>query len=317
MKQLYLKTLVFALFAMMGLQTFAYDVEIDGIYYDLNETQKTATVTYDVKFNSSYSGVINIPAEIVCDGVTYSVRNIGYYALTGCHITHVSIPNSVVYIGQSAFEYCEDLTDIVIPNSVTYIDKQAFRKCRGLNNVTLGNSLKTIERKAFYKCTALTSIIIPNSVEDIYESAFEGCTALTSIVLPNKNTYNPYIGTEAFANCTNLRSVISPLDSPSFLFADVFTCTEGVDNSSIVYETATLYVPIGKKAVYEETDGWKLFRNIVETDIEKLSGIADVVSDQSVQKTYYSLSGRCLQQMQKGLNIIRMADGRVMKVIKR
>ena len=47
------------------------------------------------------------------------------------------------------------------------------------------------------------------------------------------------------------------------------------------------------------------------------TGIADIVNDRSMPKTYYSVSGRRLQQLQKGLNIIRTADGRTVKVMKR
>ena len=70
----------------------AYDVYIDGIYYNINKTDKTASVTYYYK----YTGRVVIPESFTYDNVTYSVTSIGYYAFTNCSdLNYVSIPNSV------------------------------------------------------------------------------------------------------------------------------------------------------------------------------------------------------------------------------
>lgn len=72
----------------------AYDVVVDGIYYDISET--TATVT---KGDEKNSGDIVIPESISFNNSNYSVTS----------------------IGKSAFYYCKGLTSITIPNSVTSI----------------------------------------------------------------------------------------------------------------------------------------------------------------------------------------------------
>ena len=49
--------------------------------------------------------------------------------LNGDEIKDLVIPNSVISIGDGAFNRCCGLTSITIPNSVTYIDEHAFMYC--------------------------------------------------------------------------------------------------------------------------------------------------------------------------------------------
>ena len=79
-------------------------------------------------------------------------------AFAGKGLTSVTIPDSIVHIGNGAF-YGNLFTDIIIPDSVTAIADGAF----------MYNSL-------------LTHITIPQSVKDIGSFVFEG-TPITSITI--------------------------------------------------------------------------------------------------------------------------------------
>ena len=59
---LFVSTLVLSI--VFGNSASAYDVEVDGIYYYLDEKNKTAEVTYKDYYFNSYSGVIVIPSSI-------------------------------------------------------------------------------------------------------------------------------------------------------------------------------------------------------------------------------------------------------------
>ena len=118
-----------------------------------------------------------------------------------------SIPNSVVEVGDYAFNGCNKLTSVIIPNSVTSIGKWAFYGCSGLTSVAIPNSVICIGDYAFSGCSELASVTIPNSVTSIGSAAFQGCSGLTSMTIPNSVTI---IGKYAFSNCSGLTSMTIP-----------------------------------------------------------------------------------------------------------
>ena len=116
-------TLILSVF--FAISASAYDVEVDGIYYDITGT--TATVTSG---DNKYSGDIVIPESITYNNSKYSVTSIGDWAFKECSgLTSVTIPNSVTSIGDYAFYDCCSLTSITIPNSVTSIGDGTFYDC--------------------------------------------------------------------------------------------------------------------------------------------------------------------------------------------
>ena len=187
-----------------SLSSFAYDFEVDGIYYNIiSALYRTCEVTAgDVK----YEGDIVIPSSIVSKNDTVSVIGISKYAFENCSsLTSIEIPNSVTHIGSCAFKNCSSLTSIEIPNSVTSIENYTFYNCSSLTSIVIPNSVISIGDKAFYNCSSLTSIEIPNSVTTIGSDAFSNCTSLTSIEIPKSVTI-----IDAFENCSSLTSIHIP-----------------------------------------------------------------------------------------------------------
>ena len=201
----------------------AYDVEVDGLYYNLNETEKTAEVTYKEQYKASYSGSVEIPSSIVINEVEYKIASIGDWAFSRCSgLTSIIIPNSVTSIGDYAFSGCTGLTSITIPNSVTSIGDGTFSDCTNLTSITIPNSVTSIENSAFSGCSYLTSITIPNSVTSIGDYAFSECTYLTSITIPNSITS---IGNKAFYGCSGLTSITIPNSVTSIGYYAFYGCS--------------------------------------------------------------------------------------------
>ncbi len=114
------------------------------------------------------------------------VTSIGEGAFSNCSFTNVTIPNSVTYIGSSAFAYCSSLTEITIPDSVTSIgDKDVFLQCENVKSVTIGNGLKEIPPHAFSYCYFLETLSIGSNVETIATGAFQDCSYLKTITIPD------------------------------------------------------------------------------------------------------------------------------------
>ena len=91
----------------------------------------------------------------------------------------LSIPNTVIKIGQGAFEGCTGLTSLTIPKLVTKIGEGAFKDCTGLTSVTIPNSVTNISGKAFEGCTGLARVFSfnpepPVIAEDTF-SSYDAC----------------------------------------------------------------------------------------------------------------------------------------------
>ena len=118
MKKIVKEFWILAILLSVALSGYAYDFEVNGIYYGKNSDGKTVYVTYkDTNYNSYMDSVV-IPSTVTYSGTTYSVTSIGDRAFSWCkRLTSVTIPNSVTSIGGYAFKYCSGLTSFTIPKS--------------------------------------------------------------------------------------------------------------------------------------------------------------------------------------------------------
>ena len=235
----------------------------------------------------SYTGAYAIPEGI---------KQIAGGAFYDCTLTSVTIPNSVISIGNYAFSGCTGLTSVTIPNSVTSIGYRAFYRCSGLTSVTIGNSVTSIGEYAFADCSALTSVTIPNSVTSIGNGAFSGCSGLTSVTIPNSVTS---IGNYAFWGCTGLTSVTIPNSVTSIGEYAFYNCSG----------LTSIYVPCGemerfKQLLTKYTDKIKYaprsIKTIAENGTISLSKDDLTICDESVQLT---------AQPNYGYQFVQWSDG--------
>ena len=269
-----------------------------------------------------------------CKGLTSitipnSVTNIEYTAFTGCSsLSSIIIGDHVENIGKMAFAGCSSITSLIIPNSVTTIEEEAFRDCYKLSSVVIGNGVKNIEKWTFLNCTNLSSVTIGNSVENIGKGAFDNCKNLISIIIPNNVKT---ISREAFEKCSNLASIVigngvTNIGELVFYLCDnlanVYSYAEQVPDchwSAFSNEkNTTLHVPAASVEAYRNAEQWKDFGNIVALTDEdpKPTGISTMeYAPMATNKAIYDLQGHQLAQPKKGLNIIRMSDGKTKKVI--
>ena len=154
---------------------------------------------------------------------------IGKGAFSNTEIQDIIIPNTVEYIGESAFYNCKKLADVVVPNRVDNIADETFAGCKNLVSITLSEETKCIGEYAFKDCSSLKNMTLPNTITYIGDSAFENsgveifkipksvkyigyhtfysCDYLISVQIQNGTIC---IGTDAFLYCEKMNNIVIP-----------------------------------------------------------------------------------------------------------
>lgn len=125
---------------------------------------------------------------------------------SGTKYDKVVIEDGITSIGDNAFkEFGKEfgIKSVVIPNTVTFIGRSAFEYCSSLESIVIGNSVKSIGLYAFAHCSSLKSIVVPNSVNNIGQCAFEYCENLSSFAYSGSLSN---IGRYVFLGCSKLTS---------------------------------------------------------------------------------------------------------------
>jgi len=288
MKNNYLKLVTLLLLAVLTSAVQAtefYSVTEDGdtIWYAIiSQQDKTCEVTYGQSFDSlRFKGEIIIPQEVTYENVTYTVTGIGKWSFAECpRLTRVSIPSTVTYIGDNAFNGCKNLTDIgELPKGLKSIGGYAFVNV-GISSVTIPASVEDIGHAPFYGCQNLTqlmvedgndyfcavdnvlfdadttkliqylsglkaeSYIIPESVTKIGYYAFVSCNSLIDVTLPSSLSE---LGTGAFYGDTLLASITIPASVYDISYGNFYGCTNLQEikvengNKNYVDEDGVLY----------------------------------------------------------------------------
>ncbi len=116
-------------------------------------------------------------------------------------ISSLTMPNTVVKIGEMAFYNCTSMSSITLSTSLESIGHAAFMYCTKLGDIVLPESLKSIGRNAFRSCSALKIVVIPESVEDLgllnnltinTGAVFQDCMALKGVLIKNSNLVVPF-----------------------------------------------------------------------------------------------------------------------------
>lgn len=186
--------------------------DVDGAGIDTTENDITYTVFgYDDFATVTGYGYgivdVEIPPEVIIDGISYPVKTIAENAFWNCTTLKIISAMNVTNIEHYAFDACSSLETVSLGN-VIEIGDGVFYDCTSLKSITFGkdSEIEMISGFMFYHCPSLISVIIPDSVKAIGGSAFEGCSSLTSVSM--KNVESIYV--DAFAGCTSIASVDLP-----------------------------------------------------------------------------------------------------------
>ena len=138
----------------------AYDIEVNGMCFNLTSDSTVAATYLDIRLNEDYyMGDVVVPASINYKGKKYAVTS----------------------IGQNAFFDCSSLKSVTLPSSLISIEDCAFIGCTALESVEIPEGVKELGN-AFLSCSNLKSIIIPSTVTQISSQFIRNCGKLEKVV---------------------------------------------------------------------------------------------------------------------------------------
>lgn len=230
-----------------------------------------------------------------------TITTIGEKAFDSSTIEEINFPEGLERIDTWAFLWCSSLKEIILPNTLNSLGGGVFSGCSSVERIVIGSGLTNLPSNTFSSCNSHSSLKIPSNIRSMSNDCITG-TRIDSLIFEdcdNAISFNSSSGTStgASANYVYLgRNINSPQISHSYYtfdFDDVKEVSFGSnysDNDNLVtktpnierisshnyspssidnfptnvYANLPLYVPVGTKVLYENTNGWKNFFNIIE-----------------------------------------------------
>ena len=236
---------------------------------------------------------------------------------------------------RSMFSGCSSLTSLNLSNFKTENVQDMysmFSGCSSLTSLNLSNfNTEDVPSMSsmFYDCKSLTSLDLSNfKTENVIEMnyMFSGCQSLTSLDLSNFNTENVQYMTSMFYDCNNLTS----LDLSNFK-------TENVKEMRSMFSECNSLQTIYCNNTWTWSESWSMFYNCTslkgavkynahKEDVSMANpntkkgstGVATATTEANANiQAIYSTDGRRLNELQRGLNIVRMSNGTTQKILRK
>ena len=263
MKKLIYSTVLFFMAIAMGAQT---TFTVGNLTYTVTD-EENHKVSIAKAEEVELTGALVIPSSVTHEAVTYSVTSVKESGFNGTGITSVTIPASVMNIGNAAFQACGSLSSITIEDSETpltmpgswyerpfwspattiYIGRNLILTGEEVNPLTydvtsveFGPQVTTINPALFYSNNKLTSITIGSGVTTIGDNAFYSCGGAEevseTVVTMGSNVTS--IGINAFHDCPKLKSIALP--SKLTTIGNGAFCNTGLTSISIPASVMTI-----------------------------------------------------------------------------
>lgn len=172
--------------------------------YAFSECTSLSSVKFPSSLRQIYGNAFSQNSALQAVTFNDGLDGIGGSAFSNTGLTTVTLPNSLTYLGSSAFSSCKDLASISIGTGITEIPYNCFSGCNALTSVDLPEHVTSIGGGAYSYCNGLVSITLPSSIQAVGASAFASCSNLEEVVIPDNVTT---LGEKAFQYDKKLKHV--------------------------------------------------------------------------------------------------------------
>jgi hypothetical protein len=205
---------------MKGLIT---TIEKDSIQYALFKDQSAMIIDHSLNEITD----LVIPNYIHHEEISYEVRRIAPFVFYECRyirdvklpqtithiylcafaksdLTHIDMPNEIIFLGEAIFSNCIYLKRLEIPKGIKKVPRGLCLRCMSLGALMLPKDLEVIEKEAFFEARALEYVEFPVSLRMIGESAFYG----TKLIYVELGLLIEKIESMAFGDCDELTTMV-------------------------------------------------------------------------------------------------------------
>ena len=218
---------------------------IGGLKYWRYPETHTAAIDCD----NTWSGELEIPSEVICDGETYTVRGISHKAFWNCTgLTKVRIPKTIdrvmrhicydqdpIGLSMNPFIHCSSLETIEVDGEnpiMRSVDGVLFSKDgtrlytypagKKGESYVVPEGVTWIGDYALLGNNNLVFVELPATVTRLCSMAFAGCQRLETVNLPESLTC---LEGGLFWDCTSLKEVRIPAGVRAIGYSAFYNCT--------------------------------------------------------------------------------------------
>ena len=300
---------------------------LDGIQYTLWVKEKTAEIVgFDV--TDGFTGQVSIPSTVTKDGTSFDVTRIGDSAFSKCeNLTSVTIPESISFIGESAFSGCM-LENIFVKNTATHLNERSFSPAsynHAMLYIPKDSWSDAVYHGDFWRFINIRETVT-NSVDLSSKQAY---------TLMRANTFN-YIVYDVVNDTTAIRDAYYQVDENSenncwqiveeddknYLYnigAKKFAQLNADGLLKLTSAPVAITIENGKDGIVLGDDNqnqWIFVLNYNVSAEDLPLGIESAIDSPSNNNQYYSIGGIRIQKPSTGLYIVKTKNGKTRKVIK-